>query len=347
MNFSNSSIEKLSVHYVGNKLQNEPLISSKKQLHLQKSILEKLSNYFLSKFQDSVERFSFEHPSALKYNEVYNFCKEIFTGEKTFQAGATDIASHLYEQSVHPKVIGGQLYVCLFKDCIVDNNKTNAIGIFKTENKTGFFEINDSIEDFSIVYKEGLDLTKLDKGCVIFNKEVRDGYVVAIVDSQSKGHLAQYWKDDFLNVKEKADNYHFTKNYLSVAKDFIVSDLEENFQLSKADKADLLNRSINYFKENSAFNADEFEETVFKDSSIIKSFQQFGAQYLEDNALEISDTFEISTSAVKKQARVFKSVLKLDKNFHIYIHGDKNLIERGFDKERKMNFYKVYFNDEQ
>jgi len=55
--------------------------------------------------------------------------------------------------------------------------------------------------------------------------------------------------------------------------------------------------------------------------------------------------FEISNKAVKKQARVFKSVLKLDKNFHIYIHGDKKLIERGTDEVGR-KFYKIYYEEE-
>ncbi|MDD4067910.1 MAG: nucleoid-associated protein, partial [Bacteroidales bacterium] len=55
--------------------------------------------------------------------------------------------------------------------------------------------------------------------------------------------------------------------------------------------------------------------------------------------------FNISDSAVKKQARVFKSVIKLDKNFHIYVHGDRKLIEQGQDEKGK--FYKVYYNEEE
>ena len=52
----------------------------------------------------------------------------------------------------------------------------------------------------------------------------------------------------------------------------------------------------------------------------------------------------IRMTYVKKQARAFKSVIKLDKNFHIYIHGDRDLIEQGEDERGK--FYKVYYNKE-
>ena len=60
----------------------------------------------------------------------------------------------------------------------------------------------------------------------------------------------------------------------------------------------------------------------------------------------IPDSFDISGAAVKKQARTYKSVLKLDKNFHIYIHGNKDVIEKGFDENKAMNYYKVYFKEE-
>jgi len=40
------------------------------------------------------------------------------------------------------------------------------------------------------------------------------------------------------------------------------------------------------------------------------------------------DEFDISKEALKRQTRFLKSVLKLDKNFHIYIHGNRELINR-------------------
>jgi len=38
-------------------------------------------------------------------------------------------------------------------------------------------------------------------------------------------------------------------------------------------------------------------------------------------------------------------VLKLDKNFHIYIHGDRNLIEQGEEPDGR-KFYKIYYEEE-
>ena len=128
-------------------------------------------------------------------------------------------------------------------------------------------------------------------------------------------------------------------------KKFVTKQLSEDFEVTKADQIDLLNRSVEYFKSNDKFDKEDFEESVFHEQELIESFKQFDSAYRYDNNLELADSFEISAQAVKKQARVFKSVLKLDKNFHIYIHGDKELIEQGVEKDGR-KYYKIYYNAE-
>jgi hypothetical protein len=49
---------------------------------------------------------------------------------------------------------------------------------------------------------------------------------------------------------------------------------------------------------------------------------------------------------VKKQAKIYKSILKLDKNFHIYIHGNREMITKGTDPDGR-KFYKIYFENEE
>ncbi len=78
---------------------------------------------------------------------------------------------------------------------------------------------------------------------------------------------------------------------------------------------------------------------------MIDSFRNFDTNYRSENEIELTDNFDISQQAVKKQARVFKSVLKLDKNFHIYIHGNRELIEQGVD-EKGRKYYKIYYENE-
>jgi len=42
---------------------------------------------------------------------------------------------------------------------------------------------------------------------------------------------------------------------------------------------------------------------------------------------------------------VFKSVLKLDKNFSVYIHGNRNMVEKGEEADGR-KFYKLYYDNE-
>ena len=104
---------------------------------------------------------------------------------------------------------------------------------------------------------------------------------------------------------------------------------------------------MKYFKEKESFDIDEFANEVIANKEGIESFKSYKKSYEQEFDAPIADTFDISDAAVKKQAKAFKSILKLDKNFHIYIHGNKELIEKGFDDDKSMNYYKVYFRDEQ
>ena len=49
---------------------------------------------------------------------------------------------------------------------------------------------------------------------------------------------------------------------------------------------------------------------------------------------------------MKKSSRSMKSVIRLDKNFHIYIHGGEGLIKKGYDEKTGMAFYQLYFKEE-
>ena len=135
-------------------------------------------------------------------------------------------------------------------------------------------------------------------------------------------------------------------NFYCWQKNFITSELQDKHEIDKATQADYLNRSVSYFKDNNVFDIKDFQSSVFNDREIIKSFRSFGSRYSEQHDIDIANKFEISSSAVKRQAKSFKSVLKLDNNFHIYIHGDRKLIEQGFDKAVGKRYYKIYFDQE-
>ena len=106
----------------------------------------------------------------------------------------------------------------------------------------------------------------------------------------------------------------------------------------------MINKSIKFFKEKSDFDINEFTHEVIGKKEIINSFNNFVADYKQEHELDISNNFSISDSAVKKGTKALRSIIKLDNNFDIYIHGDSNLIEQGRDKKGK--YYKVYYREE-
>lgn len=348
MNASDSKLEKLLVNYAGNKVRDEGFRISKKKISLNDDIIHNnLKGFYIVPFQKALDSYHFTHASSLKYNEVYNYVAEVFDDPSTFSRNAAAITEHLYESSVHPKILAGEVHLLYLTNCEVNGRNVDAFGIFKTETKVNFLKLNSGQNGYEIEFEEGLNPSEgFDKGCLIFNLGKREGYQLYIIDNQNgSSQEAQYWKDAFLKVKAASDEYSNTKNYLSICKEFLANQLPEEFEVTKTDQIDLLNRSISYFKENDSFDEKEFTRTVFANSEITKSFKSFKADYLERNEIEIEEQFDVSSSAVKKQARIFKSVLKLDSNFHIYIHGDKTLIEKGIEKNGR-KYYKIYYEEE-
>ena len=116
--------------------------------------------------------------------------------------------------------------------------------------------------------------------------------------------------------------------------------------VERADQIDMLNKSSDYFKDNKEFDIKDFEEKVIENEEVIQAFQEYTQKVADENELEIRDSFGISETAVKKSRAQFKSILKLDKNFHIYIHGDRQKIVKGFDQSSGLNYYQIFFDKE-
>lgn len=347
LDYKNCNIDRVAAHQVGNKNNDEDLVLSKSLLDISDSKLrELLMKFFLPHFS-SPELYNFTFTNSdFSLNPLFNYASQIFDSVKSFHKNSINIAKHLYEISVHPQIKSGDLFITYFSQVSINDQTVDAIGIFKSENKQSFLKLAGKAGEFVLDYEDGISIEKLDKGCLIFNTDRENGFKVAIIDRSNKSGEAQFWKDNFLMLRSCNDEYHFTKNFLTVTKDFIVKKLSEDFEVSKTDQIELLNKSVGYFKEHDTFNVKDFEKEVFEDSDMIKSFRKFGSSYLDTNDIEIADSFEISSQAVRKQAKSFKSVIKLDKNFHIYIHGDRDMIEQGFDAKTGKKFYKIYFYNE-
>ena len=178
----------------------------------------------------------------------------------------------------------------------------------------------------------------------MFNTEREEGFAVCVVDNTNRAE-ARYWIDDFLHVRPRQDNYHNTHNVLAMCKKYVTGHLPSEFDVSKADQAEMLNETMKYFREQDNFSLDDFSEKVIRQPEVMESFSRYKQEYEQERDIRIEDEFAISDSAFRKQARAYKSVIKLDRNFHIYVHGNRNLLEQGEDEKGK--FYKVYYQEEE
>lgn len=342
--FDHTSIVSLAINYVGNKSDNDLLIQSKKIVSLSETIKTYLKEYFLSQFK-TVEYFQLFHETTLPLNEVFVYSSQIFDNPECLFEQSVNLAKHLYEQSTHPKIKGGEFYTVYFKDCLLDGETMDAVGLFKSENKDTFLKVLREGGNFNLESEQGINIKKLDKGCLIFNKDRENGYVVAVVDNTNRGVDAQYWIDDFLHVRQRKDEYANTENVMAMAKQFITKELPKEFEVPKADQIDLLNRSLQFFKEKDSFDMEEFANEVIEQPEVIESFKSYKKSYEEEHATEIDDSFTISQHAFKKQQRSYKRIIRLDKKIQIIIDGNRDHIEQGEDERGK--YYKVYYSTEE
>lgn len=347
--FSDSILHDISVHYVGNNAQDGPLVISKNPIQLKDDSLKSLLNqYFLTPFSKTTEAYNFfHHNGEIDLNPLYHFIKKYFDQELEFHEFSVQAAKHLYQCNNHPNIKEGELYVVEINEIPFEGNVYKGIGLFKSESKETFLKVYPQGDGFEIDSEENaINIQKLDKGALILQAEEENGYVVFAVDQTNKQTEAVYWKDTFLSIKSRNDAYSQTKNFLKAYKQFVNHEMDEIFEIEKADKVDLLNKSMDYFKNKEDFKEDEFVEEVLGNPVAIDQFKSFKDRYAEDFDNPFETEFQISAPIVKKMQSTYKSILKLDKNFHIYIHGKREYIEKGFDEDKGMNFYKIYFENE-
>lgn len=347
--FTDATIEKIIVHKIGNKYQEEDMVLSKHDIELKDELMyDLLSKYFLSPFKKSEEYFQFDHPTNIELNEVYHYAQTLFNSQLEFYNQSVNLAKLLYECTQHPNIKSGEFYVVYFSDCKVGGEYADAIGLFKSENKETFLKVyENSQENLEVDYTQGININKLDKGCLIFDQKKGEGYKICVVDTaKGSDDVAKYWKYHFLGIKPMEDQYYHTSNYLDMCKNFVTDVFNDENEVEKSDQLLMLDRSITYFKENDSFNVQNFENQVLETPEVIDAFREYKEDFSDKNEVPTYDEFDISDSAIKGQQKFFKSVIKLDKKFHVYVHGGHHLMEKGYDEDRKMKYYKLFYEKE-
>jgi hypothetical protein len=215
INLYNTHIASLSIHRVGNKSKSEPILLSSVPYKMDDEITPLLKEFFLKPFRDKEENyFEFVNDADLEFNELYKYASEIFDTPDDIHEVTKKITTHLYDQSTHPHIKSGEVYVAYLENIQLNNEKVNAIGIFKSEIKQDFLQFTEEENQLKANLEQGVSLNKLDKGCLIFNVNKEEGFKILSIDSNR--YDARYWLESFLGVDALEDDNFHTKKILEI-----------------------------------------------------------------------------------------------------------------------------------
>ncbi len=349
LNLHPAQIESLSLHRVGNKSRNEALFLSEEPHAVDDEMQALLKEYFLKPFRKKEENYyRFVHDVDLEFHELYGFIHTIFNNPHTVHENSKKIARHLFEQSRHPHIKSGEIYVVYFENVLIDNERTAALGIFKSELKHDFLQFHEAGTNLEMLLKQGVNLNKLDKGALIFNTNSDEGYKVLSIDSNR--YDTKYWLESFLGVDIFADENFNTKSYLKFCQNFakdVVLPAED-----KQQEVLFMNRAVNHFAKNDEFEESTFLNEVMDNPDLIPEFKHYKTEKAPKYKIEDLTRFPVSNTAVSAARKKIKSTINLDTNIQIKLdfvnpESAEKFIEKGWDPDREMYYYLVYFNKEE
>lgn len=336
----NAYIEHLVLQKVGHKVREEANIFASKTTEFDESKEEQLIPFLFGPFRKNLELKQFSHyTEKLEFNKVYNLCKSAFDEEIDFVDFSNEVLKTLYDQSLHPQIKSGEVFTVQLNNAQFDGIPCKAIGIYKLENKSKFlrFDERETI-DYNVL--KGYKLDKLDKGVLIIDAYRNEGFRVYTIDDNNVE--SEFWTKNFLEVKPVTNPALQTKNFLQTINDFAIDVVLD--KTNKKDQAEFLSNSIDLLSNHEFMNIEIVDEALgeYKDDF---------NQYLNQTEIKLDKEFEVDSGVLITQSKKIKSEIKLDTGAKINIdllnsECAADNLERGYDEEKKMFFYKVYFNSE-
>ncbi|MFY7672003.1 nucleoid-associated protein [Tenacibaculum sp. MEBiC06402] len=340
-------ITKCIIHKVANKYNSGQNAFSESLVRFDEESYDLLVPFLLKPFGGVTQSYRFNHHADVRLNEINNYSSQIFEDEETFIENSKNVVNHLYEQSNSANIKTGDVLVVLFEGIEYKDVLTEAVGIFKIESKVDFFQTYLDEDSFDVVVQKGISTKRLDKGCLILNSSDAEGTVVLSVDNNN--YDAQYWIKNFLNVKYADDRNLHTQHYLELCRDFSEEIIKPEY--GKHEQGNFLANTVDYFKEHESVDYHSFKDEVFEEDKHKDMFEDYKKHFEKLNDVLIRNNFEVSDIVLKKEKGKLKTEIKLDTNIQIKIDIDapdaaSEYLERGYDEDKKMKFYKVYYNAE-
>ena len=343
-----AEITKCILHKVANKYNSGQNVFSEELIRFDEETYDLMKNFLLKPFSNLTQSYRFSHHADVRLNEMNNYASEIFTNEESFIEFSKNIVNHLYEQSNSAQIKTGDVIVVFIEGIEYKDVLTEAVGVFKIENKVDFFQTYlDDNESWDVVVQQGISTKKIDKGCLILNTTDTEGTVVFSVDNNN--YDAQYWIKNFLGVKLADDYNSHTQNYLKLCSSFSEEVIQPEF--GKHEQGNFLANTVDYFKEHESVEYHNFKDEIFEEEKHKDLFEDYKKHYETLNDVLIRNNFDVSGVVLKKEKSRLKTEIKLDTNISIKLDVDapdaaSEYLERGYDEEKKMKYYKVYFNEE-
>lgn len=343
----NASISKFIIHKVGNKFNSTKNAFSEKLVEFDEASYELMLPFLLRPFGSVVQSYRFNHHANINLNEINSYSAQIFSDEDAFIEVSKHIVSHLFEQSTSANIKTGDVLVAMFEGIEYNEITTNALGIFKIENKVNFFQTFLENDSYDVLVQKGISSKKVDKGCLILNQSDTEGNIILTVDNNN--YDAQYWINQFLNIKYADDANNHTQQYIDLCKDFSEEILKSTY--GAQEKNNFLAKTIDFFKENEVVNVERFKDELFEEDKHKSMFDDYKKTFENEQNLVLRNQFDVSERVVTKEKKKIKTDIKLDTHFSIKVDIDapdasSDYLERGYDEEKKMHYYKVFFNEE-
>ncbi|MDB9929933.1 nucleoid-associated protein [Cyclobacteriaceae bacterium] len=304
---------------------------------IEASMAHEVAQILLPRIIASQGEFIFDHEVNIQLNPVRKLLLDYFRGVSNFHEMTVGVMKVL--AASEKNISEGEVYMTAFDQIIYDQKPCQAVGIFKIDGKQSFIESSLMDDQLALTLTKGIGIKDLNKGALI----ILDQNEMILKVFQNHPDI-KYWRHQFLMIRPLENEFYQTKNTLNLCKDFALKGLDE---MAKVDQVNLLNKTVDYFSEKQSFDQSEFEEEVLASTEVKAAFHSYKGDFEEKHQIEgMREQFEISKPAFKAAKKYIKSVIKLDRNFHVYVHGQRQEIERGYDEVRGKNYYKLYFDQE-
>lgn len=331
-------IECLVIQQVGNKSKSEGIAFASYVSEADESaplLRELVCNSF--KFEEFKH---LDYVGGVELNPVYRFTGAIFDNPEEIIKQANNIARILYEQSIHPNIKNGELYIILLKDCRVDGETTKAIAMLKSERKDRFLTVVNDGRAIKVKPSSGLNLKMVDKGCIVFNLRRDEGFVVSTVDRTNGVNDAHYWTDNFLHAVNREDDYHQTVRTMEMCSEFIQRVREDDEVMG----ARLAKATSQLFDEGASapFSFEKMMDDLNLPNEKKNQFLEIKSQYETDFG-DLPSDFILDSKAVKRKSISKMNVLKLGAEFEVKILSASAQLESGVDDLSGKRFLKLYY----